>query len=121
MFRADAVAGIFDALEFLDRRLLDLADDTAERKVAVQLDAGLRDRLERDQQAGEAALHVAGTEPPDPTVAKDAFGAEAFADQMRLVAAVGGVHVAGEEKIAPVAASRQVPDRVGSAFVDELM
>src|ERR1041385_783050 len=94
---ADAVAGIFDALEFLDRSLLDLTDYAAKRDVAGEFDARAGDRLDRDQRRGEPALHVVGAEPEHPAVAMDRLGLEARAGiaQMLLLARVGRVHVAG--------------------------
>ena len=41
MPRSDAVAGIFDALEFLDGGFLDFADHPAERNIARKLNTSL--------------------------------------------------------------------------------
>src|SRR4051812_18544683 len=101
MLAAGAVAGIFDALEFLDRRLFDFADYPAERYIAVEPDTGFDDRLNGDQSGGKAALHIVGAEPPDPAVTHHGFRLEAFADQIILFAAIGSVHMAGEQQIRP--------------------
>src|SRR5450759_125714 len=119
MARADAVAGIFDALKFLDGGLLDLADHAAERDVAVESYIGPGDRLDGDESAGEPTLHVVGAEPPDPAVAHDPPGLEPVAGEMFLLAGIGRVHVAGEQEIQSVAAPAQMPDRVGAAGIDQ--
>ena len=114
--RADAVAGIFGALELLDRGLLDLADHPAERDVAGELDAGFDDRLDRDQRRGQSAFHVVGAEPEHPAVAEDRLRLEAVAGEMLLVAGIGRVHVAGEQEIEPVATPAPVSNRVRAAL-----
>jgi len=82
---ADAVAGIGDALELFDGGLLDLTHDTAERNIAVEPDAGLDDRLDRDQRRSQTAFHVARAESPDPAVAEYRLGLEPAACQVLLV------------------------------------
>src|SRR5665213_1204385 len=120
MLGADAVAGIFASLKFLDRRLFDLTNYGAQGNIAAQHDAGFGDCLDRDHQSGETAFHVAGAEAPDPTVTVDAFGSKAFARKMLFVAAIGRIHVAGEQKIQSVAAASQMRNRIGTVVLDEL-
>ena len=119
MPRADAVAGILDALEFLDRGLLDLADHAAERDIAASSMPALHDRLDRDQRRRKSALHVVGAESPDPAVAIDRLWLEALAGEMLLVARIGRVHVAGEQEIEPIATAVPVADRVRPARLDQ--
>ena len=85
----------------------------------ASFDAGLDDRLDRDQRRSEAALHVVGAESEDPAVAQRRLGPEPVAREMFLVAGIGGVHVAGEQEVEAVAASAQMADRVRPALIDQ--
>ena len=119
MARADTIARIFDALKFLDRALLDLADHGAERNVTVELDAGLDDCLDRDQRRGQTALHVVGAKAPNPTVSENRLGLESITREMLLVTRIRRIHMASEKEIEPLAASAQMADGVRPAFVDQ--
>ena len=121
MPRADAVAGIFDALEFLDGGLLDLAHDAAKGDVAREFDAGPGNCLDRDQRGGKPALHVVGAEPPHPAVAIHGLGLKTRARiaQVLLPPGIRRIHVAGEQEVEPVAAPAPEACRVGTIGVDQ--
>src|SRR6185312_16168579 len=99
-------------LEFFRGGLFDLADHGAEGEVAGKPRTGLSDRFHRDDEPGEPTLHVVGPEAPDPAVARNALRTEAFADEMLFIAAVRGVHVAGEQQIVPVAIAAHMSDGI---------
>jgi hypothetical protein len=84
----DPVAGIRDPRKLLDRRLLDLANNSGERDIATQLDARSDDGFNGNQRGGKAALHIMGAEAPHPAITIDGSRFEPGANQIILIAIV---------------------------------
>ncbi len=120
---ARGVAAVLRALRLAVLGLLDLAADRRDHDVAAQRDAGIGERAQRLDVAGERALHVRDAESEErlPVVRQERPGLEAGnVDEPWLAAGVRRVHVAVEHQGRPAAGAGADAEDVRAALLDLL-